>query len=150
MKIDYKKCIGCRQGLALFSKGKGGFQHFDLFASNSDILYNCPNSNVIEPYIKQIPRSLYYEIVGDMAKVQRNQAFWWEDITDIMESIYRDSSADEYNHFFMGGTIGERLIDQSNLEIERVVLEAANKHNIEIVFEGNYGYEYLLKWKYNE
>lgn len=137
--IDIKKCIGCRKGISLFREIDSEFFHVDIIGG---VQYKCENSNEIKPYLI-LNKSKSFYLPNDYLRPKFiNQELWWEDILQLAYKVF--STKEEVLNFFNEGNINERVWNKSNVEIENLLLQLAEKKKINVTKDD---FPFLLKFK---
>lgn len=134
--VDVTRCIGCRKGVALFTKDENGYKHVDLFATQArGSEYRCGNSDVIGEYLNETPRGTFLPnyVLGPQLEFQD---FWWQDIVTVLFSTLETVTA--VNEHI------KTIIDLPNALLEQKVLTLAESKGVSI---NSYDYPDLLKWK---
>jgi len=140
--IDITKCLGCRQGIDIWTDLDGTIEHFNFFATaDSASVYKCRTPD-IENFIERNKNGMLIA-KPEYKKFFEKQSFWWEDILDLAYQVFNDDPT-AVKDFFNSGTVDKRVHNLPNETIELTLLNMAEAVGIPINEED---YPDLIKFR---
>lgn len=133
MKLDLKRCIGCRMGISLMEKESYGYTHVDFFGKD----HHCKNSENISNFmLPSQSRSGFYLPGPELRSLFETREKWGDDIQSICSQIFKDEQ--EKDDFM---TAWHEMEDS---EIEAALIRMAIDASIEV---DEKSYPDLIFWK---